>query len=114
MIPLLTVIDGAGLWREEGIDVRHFESSDDPLDAEEQLFDGRIDFIFGNHLSPYLRLTQGKPIVCFFGDSPPERWGPWGVSCRVLRTASGQVSDLSVRDALEACADLASANVGRA
>jgi heptosyltransferase III len=54
-----------------------------------------------------------KPIVCFFGDSPPERWGPWGVACRILRAASRQVSDLSVRDALEACADLAGAGIGR-
>jgi hypothetical protein len=64
MIPLLTIIEGAGLWREEGIDVQHFELSDDAEAAEVELFDGQIDFIFGNHLSPYLRLSQGQPIVC--------------------------------------------------
>jgi ADP-heptose:LPS heptosyltransferase len=47
-----------------------------------------------------------KPIVCFFGDSPPERWGPWGVPSRVLRPASRRVSDLPVSDVLNALSSL--------
>ena len=55
------------------------------------------------HLAAGLR----KPLVCLFGDSPPERWGPWNVPCRILRPASRQVTDLSVQDLLRAFAELA-------
>lgn len=64
MIPLLTVMQGRGLWERQGIDVQHIEFTEDPASAEERLFSGEIDFIFGNHVSPYLRLSQGNPIVC--------------------------------------------------
>jgi heptosyltransferase III len=50
-----------------------------------------------------------KPIVCFFGDSQPERWGPWRVPCRVLRPASREVIDLEVAEVLGAFAGLAEA-----
>jgi len=55
------------------------------------------------HLAAALR----KPIVCLFGDSPPERWGPWNVPCRILRPASLRVTDISVADLLSAFAELA-------
>ncbi|SDI49365.1 glycosyltransferase family 9 protein [Propionivibrio dicarboxylicus] len=45
----------------------------------------------------------GKPIVCFFGNSGPERWHPWGVPYEVLQPASLDVADISVDDALAAC-----------
>jgi ABC-type nitrate/sulfonate/bicarbonate transport system substrate-binding protein len=71
MVPLLTIMDKAGLWEREGIDVKNFAFSDDPLDAEEQLLDGGIDFIFGNHVSPYMRLAQGHQMVCL---AQTENW----------------------------------------
>src|SRR3989442_12847879 len=64
MIPLLTVMEGADIWKQHGIDVRDYRFSTDPLDAEEQLLDGGIAFIFGNHVSPYMRLANGEPMVC--------------------------------------------------
>jgi heptosyltransferase III len=48
----------------------------------------------------------GRPIVCFFGDSSPERWRPWGVRQRVLRPDSHDVSDLTVDEALIAALEL--------
>jgi ADP-heptose:LPS heptosyltransferase len=39
-----------------------------------------------------------KPIVCFFGDSDPEHWGPWAVPHRLLQPASRQVADISVQE----------------
>jgi heptosyltransferase-3 len=54
------------------------------------------------HLAAALR----RPIVCFFGDSPVERWAPWGVPHRVLRPASRNVADLSVDEAAGATASL--------
>ena len=32
-------------------------------------FDGKIDFISGNHITPYARVGQGKPIVCLASPS---------------------------------------------
>lgn len=71
MVPLLTIMDKGGLWEREGIDVRHYAFSDDPLAAEEQLLDGGIDFIFGNHVSPYMRLAHGHSMVCL---AQTENW----------------------------------------
>lgn len=71
MVPLLTVMERAGIWKKHGIDVKDFRFSVDPLDAEEQLLDGGIDFIFGNHVSPYMRLARGEPMVCM---AQTENW----------------------------------------
>jgi len=46
------------------------------------------------HLAAALR----KPLVCLFGDSPPERWRPWGVAHRLLRPPSRDLADLGVDD----------------
>ncbi len=56
-----------------------------------------------SHLAAALR----KPMLCFFGDSPPERWQPWGVPLRVLRPPSQHVGDLGVAEALREFGDLA-------
>jgi ADP-heptose:LPS heptosyltransferase len=48
----------------------------------------------------HLAAGLGKPILCLFGDSPPERWRPWMTPHELLRPASGDVRDLSVDDAL--------------
>lgn len=71
MIPLLSIMEHAGIWKDHNIDVREYHFTDDPLDAEEQLLDGGIDFIFGNHVSPYMRLAQGEPMVCM---AQTENW----------------------------------------
>jgi heptosyltransferase III len=56
----------------------------------------------------HLAAALGKPIVCFFGDSPPERWRPWGVAHRVLRPASGNAADIPAEQVLAAFASLSS------
>jgi hypothetical protein len=71
MVPLMSIMEHAGIWKAHGIDVRDFRYSDDPLDSEEQLLDGGIDFIFGNHVSPYMRLAHGEPMVCL---AQTENW----------------------------------------
>jgi ADP-heptose:LPS heptosyltransferase len=57
----------------------------------------------------HVAAALGKPIVCFFGDSPPEVWRPWGVPYRLLRSSSRVVSDISVEEALAAFMELAEA-----
>jgi len=50
----------------------------------------------------HLAAALGKPVVALFGDSPVERWRPWGVPCRVLRPESRDLADLPVEPVLEA------------
>jgi heptosyltransferase-3 len=52
----------------------------------------------------HIAAALGKPMVCFFGDSPVERWRPWGVRARVLQPATRRVSDIAVDDAAQAFA----------
>ncbi len=46
----------------------------------------------------------GKPIVCLFGDSPIERWRPWGVPHVLLRPETGKVEDVLLETVLGAVA----------
>jgi ADP-heptose:LPS heptosyltransferase len=55
----------------------------------------------------HLAAGLGKPVVALFGDSPPERWRPWGVPHRVLRPESRNLVDLPLAPVLAACAQLA-------
>jgi ADP-heptose:LPS heptosyltransferase len=48
----------------------------------------------------HLAAALDKPILCFFGDSPPERWRPWKAPHELLRPASRDLADLKVEDAL--------------
>lgn len=57
----------------------------------------------------HLAAALGKPVVALFGDSPVERWKPWGVPCRVIRPESGHLGDLEVGPVLAACRSLAPA-----
>jgi ADP-heptose:LPS heptosyltransferase len=48
----------------------------------------------------HIAAALGKPILCFFGDSPPGHWRPWKVPHELLRPASRDLKDLSVDEAL--------------
>lgn len=50
----------------------------------------------------HLAAGLGKPIACFFGDSPVARWRPWGVPHIVLQAPSHRVEDVSVESAIAA------------
>ena len=41
-----------------------------------------------------------KPILCFFGDSKPEEWHPWGVPYVLLQPESQRTSDTTVAETL--------------
>ena len=56
----------------------------------------------------HIAAALGKPIVALFGDSPVERWRPWGVPHRIVRPDSRDVADASVGDVLAAFSELAS------
>jgi ADP-heptose:LPS heptosyltransferase len=48
----------------------------------------------------HLAAALGKPILCFFGDSPPERWRPWKTPHELLQPLSRDLKDLSVEQAM--------------
>ena len=61
-LPIWEVLEEAGFWRQVGLKVS-FEFCDSSNIAEPALFDGSIDFISGNHITPYALVARGKPIV---------------------------------------------------
>jgi ABC-type nitrate/sulfonate/bicarbonate transport system substrate-binding protein len=61
-LPIWEVMDKAGIWDQVGLKVT-FEFCDSSSAAEKALFEGSIDFVSGNHISPYLLVRRGKPIV---------------------------------------------------
>jgi heptosyltransferase-3 len=48
----------------------------------------------------HLAAALGKPILCFFGDSAPERWRPWKALHELVQPASNDLKDLSVVQAV--------------
>ena len=62
-LPIWEVLQEAGLWDKVGLDLVSFDYCAMPPDAERALFKGDIDFISGDHLTPYGLVAQGKPIV---------------------------------------------------
>jgi ADP-heptose:LPS heptosyltransferase len=54
----------------------------------------------------HLAAALGKPMVCLFGDSDPEHWGPWKVPHVVLHPPSREVTDISVEQVSAAFLDL--------
>lgn len=68
-LPIWEVLDKAGIWEKVGIKMRGMEFCASPPEAEGALFDGKIDFISGNHITPYALVGRGSPIVCIASPS---------------------------------------------
>ena len=56
--------DKSGVLESLGLSIESLEEADWAGKADEALFNGKIDFIVGNHISPYRHVAAGKPIVC--------------------------------------------------
>lgn len=54
----------------------------------------------------HVAAALGKPIVCLFGQSPAERWHPWGPPYELLQMPSMEVKDISVEAVARAFAAL--------
>lgn len=61
-LPVWEVIEQAGIWQQLKIKAS-FEYCDSSSVAEAALFEGAVDFVSGNHISPYALVAKGKPIV---------------------------------------------------
>ena len=68
-LPIWEVIDKAGIWRQVDVESVSMQFCMHPSDAEAALFDGSVDFVSGNHITPYALIAQGKPIVCLTSPS---------------------------------------------
>lgn len=62
-LPIWEVIKEGRIWEQVGINLTGFEYCGSPPATEAALFDGKIDMISGDHLTPYSLVAQGKPIV---------------------------------------------------
>src|ERR1700752_1113452 len=62
-LPIWEVLQEADIGEKVGLDLVSFDYCAMPPDAEAALFKGDIDFISGDHLTPYGLVVQGKPIV---------------------------------------------------
>ena len=67
-LPIWEVIEQAGIWKQLGMKVR-FEFCDSSNIAEAALFGGEVDFVSGNHITPYALVARGQPIVCLASPS---------------------------------------------
>jgi ADP-heptose:LPS heptosyltransferase len=54
----------------------------------------------------HIAAALAKPTVALFGDSPVERWSPWQVRHRILRSPSANLADVEVAAVLQAHAEL--------
>ncbi|OGQ78101.1 MAG: hypothetical protein A3F90_05240 [Deltaproteobacteria bacterium RIFCSPLOWO2_12_FULL_60_19] len=91
-LPIWEVIEQAGIWKQLGMKVS-FEFCDSSNIAEAALFSGEVDFVSGNHITPYALVARGKPIVC-------------------LASPSNSVNDKLVsREPVKSVADLRSARI---
>jgi ABC-type nitrate/sulfonate/bicarbonate transport system substrate-binding protein len=57
------LMEESGVLRQVGIRRLHFDYHPSSSQAEAALFQGDIDFISGNHISPYALIAKGYPIV---------------------------------------------------
>ncbi|MGH6631524.1 MAG: ABC transporter substrate-binding protein [Burkholderiales bacterium] len=67
-LPIWEVIEQAGIWEQVRMKVS-FEFCDSSNIAEAALFGGSVDFVSGNHITPYALVARGKPIVCLASPS---------------------------------------------
>ncbi len=53
----------AGILAQMNLSIASLEYADNSKDAEAKLFGGGLDFIAGNHISPYMWVAKNRPIV---------------------------------------------------
>src|ERR1051325_876862 len=87
-LPMWEVLKEAGIWEKVGLDLSSFDYCAMPPDAEAALFKGDIDFISGDHLTPYGLVVKGKPIVSLASPVNGQN------ACVASRASLGSIQDL--------------------
>jgi len=57
------IAEKAGILGELNLSIASIEYADNSKEAEANLFSGGVDFIAGNHISPYMWVAHNRPIV---------------------------------------------------
>ena len=99
-LPIWEVIDKAGIWEKVGIEVTSFEFCNSSATTERALFAGEIDFVSGNHISPYALVAEGKPIVSIAspGNSVNDRLISRKPVQSLAEIEGGRLGDTAIRD----------------
>jgi hypothetical protein len=61
---LWELAEKSGILGQMNLSLASLDYADDSREAEAALFRGDIDFVSGKHVSPYLWVARGEPIVC--------------------------------------------------
>lgn len=61
--------DKAGIFSQLGMTLQSLDPCPSSNIAEAAIMSGKVDFVSGNHITPYFLVTQGKPIVCLASPS---------------------------------------------
>lgn len=56
--------DGAGILDDLNVKLLSMDFCLTSAEAESALVEGRVDFVSGTHISPYVKVARGEPIVC--------------------------------------------------
>lgn len=95
------VAEHAGILHELAITLASLEPCTSSAVAEAALNDGSVDFVSGNHISPYAEVARGSPIVCLA--SPKNSVKDTLIATKPVRSlaelAGSRVADGPIHDA---------------
>ena len=63
-LAMISIMKFGGIWERLGLEVSRMDLEHRAIPAEEQLFDGQCNMIFGCHITPHWRVASGVPMVC--------------------------------------------------
>lgn len=61
--PLLAAVEACNGWERAGLDLQRLDWVKGAAQSDPMLLSGEVDFVFGSHISPYLRKASGQPFV---------------------------------------------------
>ncbi len=61
--PLIAAMNKCNAWERAGLDLTYMDFVYGPSESDPMLIDGKVDFIFGSHITPYLHRSKGVPMV---------------------------------------------------
>lgn len=62
-LPLMEAMHACNAWERAGLDLQRLDWVKGAAQSDPMLVAGEVDFVFGSHISPYLRKAAGQPFV---------------------------------------------------
>ena len=91
---LWELAEKSGILGEQNLSIASQEEADHAGEADDKLFAKKIDFIVGNHISPYVNMAHGLPVVCI---ASPGNWIRDRVVSREAITSLEQFKEKGLR-----------------